>query len=174
MSDLAGLDISWRMRRSTGIKASAADAVFDSGRLGQKNGRGYFQYPNGARVGVEDPEVAEILQRVAEREGVTRRSIAQEEILRRLIYPMVNEGARILEEGIASRSSDIDVIWLHGYNWPRWRGGPMYFADETGLANVARDLELLAEGQGDPTLRPARLLAELAAEGRGFQSFAQA
>ena len=168
MSDLAGLDVSWRMRRATGRRAPVADALVEAGRLGQKTRKGFFQYPEGARAGVPDPEVTALIERVSAEEGVTRRAIAREEILDRLVLPMVNEGARILEEGIAARPGDIDVVWLHGYNWPAWRGGPMHYADARGLPEVAAALAALADRTGDDSLRPAPLLARLAQEGRGF------
>jgi 3-hydroxyacyl-CoA dehydrogenase len=168
MSDLAGLDISWRMRQTNDISAPAADAVYDTGRRGQKNGRGYYLYPEGARRGQPDPEVGEIVRRVAERQGIPRRLITSANIVERLIYPMINEGARILSEGIAARPGDIDVIWLHGYNWPRWRGGPMYYADQIGLGAIVESLEGMARDQGNPSLEPAELLRDLAAKARGF------
>ena len=170
MSDLAGLEISWRMRQTNGIKAPAADAVYDTGRRGQKNGRGYYLYPDGARRGQPDPEVDEILRGTAECEGISRRSITSANIVERLIYPMINEGARILSEGIAARPGDIDVIWLHGYNWPRWRGGPMYYADQIELGAIVESLEAIAREQGNPSLEPAQLLRDLAANARSFQS----
>lgn len=166
--DLAGLDIGWRMRKATGVSAPVADALCERGRFGQKTGRGYYLYPEGARTGIPDPEVEEIIKNVSHRLGIERRTISQEEIIDRLTLPMVNEGARILAEGIAARASDIDVIWRNGYNWPAWRGGPMYYADHLGLRHVASRLEALAATSGDPSLRPAPLLLELAASGGAF------
>lgn len=168
MGDLAGLDIGWRIRKATGGSAPVADALCEAGRLGQKTGRGYYAYPEGARAGVPDPEVAALIEGVSARLGIARRAIGQEEITERLIYPMINEGARILEEGIAARPGDIDVVWLYGYNWPAWRGGPMHYADATGLAHIAQRLSHYAEATGDESLRPAPLLARLAAEGGSF------
>lgn len=170
MSDLAGLDIGWRIRQANGTRAPVADALVAAGRLGQKTGKGFYLYPDGARAGVPDAEVAAMIARVSAAEGVTRRAIAPEEILDRLVLPMVNEGARILDEGIAARPGDIDVVWLHGYNWPAWRGGPMHHADALGLAQVAARLRHFAATTGDETLLPAPLLARLAAEGKGFAS----
>ncbi|WP_270934804.1 3-hydroxyacyl-CoA dehydrogenase NAD-binding domain-containing protein [Falsiroseomonas oryzae] len=167
MSDLAGLDIGWRIRRATGKRAPVADALVEAGRLGQKTGKGFFLYPDGARAGVPDPEVAALIERISAQEGVTRRAIAQDEILDRLLLPMVNEGARILEEGIAARPGDIDVVWLHGYNWPAWRGGPMHWADARGLKEVAARLAAFAQATGDESLAPAPLLARLAGAGDG-------
>jgi 3-hydroxyacyl-CoA dehydrogenase len=170
MSDLAGLDIGWRVRRATGKRAPVADALVEEGRLGQKTQKGFFRYPDGARSGVADLEVAALIARVAAAEGVAQRPIGTAEILDRMVLPMVNEGARILEEGIAARPGDIDVVWLHGYNWPAWRGGPMHYADARGLGAVAARLAEFAAQTGDATLQPAPLLARLAAEGRGFAS----
>jgi 3-hydroxyacyl-CoA dehydrogenase len=170
MADLAGLDIGWRIRQQTGKRAPVADALVEAGRLGQKTGRGYYVYPEGARAGQPDPQVADLIQKISAREGVTRRSVTQEEILDRLLLPMVNEGARILEEGIAARPGDIDVVWLHGYNWPAWTGGPMHWADARGLKEIHLRLGEFARASGDESLAPAPLLTRLVAEERGFGS----
>jgi 3-hydroxyacyl-CoA dehydrogenase len=170
MADLAGLDIGWRVRRATGKRAPVADALVEAGRLGQKTGKGFYLYPEGARAGVPDPEVAALIEKVSADEDVIRRPIPRDEILDRLVLPMVNEGARILEEGIAARAGDIDVVWLHGYNWPAWRGGPMHYADARGLKDIAARLAGYAKATGDESLAPAPLLARLAAEGKGFAS----
>lgn len=172
VSDLAGLDIAWRNRKSLGQTAPVADALCEAGRLGQKTGRGYYLYPEGARGGVRDPEVEALLQQVSARLGVERRPIPAEEIVERLVYPMVNEGARILEEGIAARPGDIDVIWVNGYGWPAWRGGPMHYADQVGLKAVAARLEAFAAASGEPALAPAPLLRRLAEAGQGFAGWA--
>jgi 3-hydroxyacyl-CoA dehydrogenase len=171
MSDLAGLDIGWRMRRATGKAAPVADALVEAGRLGQKTRKGYYDYPDG-RKAVVDGRVEMLLREVSERAGIARRAVGQQEILDRLLLPMINEGARILEEGVAARAGDIDVIWLHGYGFPRWRGGPMYHADRIGLDEVARRLSSYAEATADAALRPAPLLKQLAEEKRGFASLA--
>jgi 3-hydroxyacyl-CoA dehydrogenase len=168
MSDLAGLDIGWRTRKATGGKAPVADALCEAGRFGQKTGRGFYLYPEGARTGSRDPDVEARIVAESERRGLARRSFTADEIVARLMLPMVNEGARILEEGIAARAGDIDTIWVNGYNWPAWRGGPMHWADSLGLSEVAAELERFAQENGDETLRPAPLLARLAREGRGF------
>ncbi len=168
MGDLAGLDISWRMRRATGGTAPIADALVEAGRLGQKTRKGYYRYDESGRTPSHDPEVTAIIETVSEAHGVTRREIGAEEIIDRLILPMVNEGARILEEGIAARASDIDLIWLHGYGFPRWRGGPMFYAQSRGLRQVVARLEALAESTGDSSMQPAPLLVKLATEGGAF------
>jgi 3-hydroxyacyl-CoA dehydrogenase len=172
MNDLAGLDVGWRIRRAIGKRAPVADALHDAGRMGQKNGRGYYNYGEGGRTPQPDPEVTALIERISREQGVTRRKIAPEEIVERLIYPMINEGARILEEGVAARPGDIDVVWLYGYGWPAWRGGPMFYADQVGLDRVAARLEAFAEKSADDTLRPAALLRQLAEQKHGFASLA--
>jgi 3-hydroxyacyl-CoA dehydrogenase len=168
--DLAGLDIGWRIRKATGVSAPIADALCEKGRFGQKTGKGYYIYEPGARTGLPDPEVQALIISVSDRLGVTRRSISPEEIVERLIFPMINEGARILSEGIAVRASDIDVIWANGYGWPGWRGGPMYYADHAGLPRIVSRLEEFAAMTHEPTLKPATLLRELAESGRTFSA----
>ncbi|MBN8971086.1 MAG: enoyl-CoA hydratase/isomerase family protein [Rhizobiales bacterium] len=172
MGDLAGLDIGWRSRQDRGIKSPIGDALYEAGRHGQKTGKGYYKYEQGSRAPLPDPEVEKMLEEVRAKLGVKGRNISDEEILERMIYPMINEGARILEEGIASRPSDIDVIWLYGYGWPIYRGGPMYYADQVGLKHIADRLSYYAKETNDPSLEPAPLLKKLAAEGKTFASLA--
>ena len=138
MGDLAGLDVGWRMRKSQGIRAEIADTLCEQGRYGQKTGKGFYLYEAGSRAGQPDPEVEQLIVAASKRLGIARRPIDKKEIVERLIFPMINEGARILEEGIALRSGDIDVIWVYGYGFPRWRGGPMFYADTVGLALYPR------------------------------------
>ena len=166
MGDLAGLDVGWRVRQAFGKRAPVGDALVDAGRFGQKTGKGYYRYEGRERQ--PDPEVDTIIAGASQKEGIARRSIDEAEILDRLVLPMVNEGARILEEGVARRPGDVDAIWLYGYNWPAWRGGPMFYADLRGLPEIAARLNELADRSGDDSLRPAPLLAKLASEGRGF------
>ncbi len=170
MMDLAGLDVGWLIRKSRGEHAAIEDALCEAGHFGQKTGKGYFRYEPGSRAPIPDPEVERIILDASARLGIARRKIEPEEIVERTIFPMINEGARILEEGIAARPGDIDVIWVYGYGWPVWRGGPMYYADRLGLAHVRDRLAFYAERSGDESLRPAPLLQRLAAEGRGFAS----
>jgi 3-hydroxyacyl-CoA dehydrogenase len=172
MGDLAGLDIGWRIRKATGQSAPVADALCEAGRLGQKTGKGYYLYAEGDRTPRPDPEVAALIGRIAAAHGVTRRAIGAEEITERLTFPMINEGARILEEGIAARPGDIDVVWLNGYGWPAWRGGPMFYADQLGLDRITAGLNELAAQTGDERLRPVPLLRRLAAQGEGFAALA--
>jgi 3-hydroxyacyl-CoA dehydrogenase len=170
MADMAGLDVGWRIRKGRGERNEIEDALCEAGHFGQKTGKGYFRYETGSRTPLPDPEVERTILDASSRAGVARRAIGQEEIVERMIYPMINEGARILEEGIAARPSDIDVIWVYGYGWPVWRGGPMYYADRLGLAHLRDRLTLYAERSGDETLRPATRISRLAAKGRGFAS----
>ncbi|MBN8976848.1 MAG: enoyl-CoA hydratase/isomerase family protein [Rhizobiales bacterium] len=174
MGDLAGLDIGWRSRQDRGIKSPIGDALYEAGRHGQKTGKGYYKYEQGSRAPLPDPEVEKMLEEVRAKLGVKGRNISEEEILERMIYPMINEGARILEEKIASRPSDIDVIWLYGYGWPIYRGGPMFYADHVGLKHIADRLSYYAKETNDPSLEPAPLLKKLAAEGKTFASLAAA
>ncbi len=173
MGDLAGLDVGWRARKARGMKAPVADALCEAGRFGQKTGKGFYIYTDG-RTATPDPEVETLIRDTSAKLGFAWRDISQQEILERLIYPMINEGARILEEGIAARPGDIDTIWLNGYGWPAAKGGPMYHADRIGLAKVAERLSAFAAATGDESLKPAALLAKLAAEGKGFASLAAA
>lgn len=168
MGDLAGLDIGWRSRKDFGGRAPVADSLAEQGWFGQKTGRGFYLYPDGARTGTRDPEVEALIARVAAEHGVSRRGFTPEEIVARLMYPMVNEGARILEEGIAARPGDIDTIWINGYNWPAWRGGPMHWADTVGLKTIAAALSRFAAETGDDSQEPAPLLKKLADEGGSF------
>ena len=166
MSDLAGLDIGMRIRKAFGKRAPVADALCDAGRFGQKTGRGYYLYEG--RTATPDPEVDTLIAGESAKLGITRRPIAADEITERLVFPMINEGARILEEGIAARPGDIDAIWLHGYNWPAWRGGPMFYADLVGLGHIRDRLQVFHAATGSDSLKPAPLLVRLAEEGRGF------
>ncbi|HVV42720.1 MAG TPA: 3-hydroxyacyl-CoA dehydrogenase NAD-binding domain-containing protein [Nitrobacter sp.] len=174
MGDLAGLDIGWRSRKDRGIKSEIADALCEAGRFGQKTGKGYYKYEGGSRAPLPDPEVEKLIIDTCARLGLKRREISDDEILERMIYPMINEGARILEEDIAARPSDIDVVWLYGYGWPIYRGGPMRYADQVGLKHIADRLSYYAKATNDPSLEPAPLLKRLAAEGKTFASLAAA
>ena len=170
MMDLAGLDVGWRIRQGRGERAVIEDALCEAGHYGQKTGRGYFRYEAGSRTPIPDPEVEKLILETSSRLGINRRPIGEEEIVERMVLPMINEGARILEEGIAARPGDIDVIWVYGYGWPVWRGGPMYYADQLGLAHIRDRLTYYADQSRGETLRPAPLLQRLAGQGRGFGS----
>ena len=163
MSDLAGLDIGWKAEDSQG--ESLRDLMCESGRRGQKNGRGYYTYDPETRAATPDPEVEQIIKDFAISKGVEQRDVTDQEVLERCLYPMVNEGAKILEEGIAIRGSDIDVVWVNGYGWPVYRGGPMHWADSIGLAEVAAKISEYSERVGGRHWELSPLLAKLAAEG---------
>ncbi len=168
MGDLAGLDVGWRIRKGRGTKSPVADRICELGRFGQKTGSGYFKYEKGDRTPIPDPDVEKIIVDVATEQGITRRHITDEEILQRLLYPMVNEGAKILDEKIAIRASDIDVIWVYGYGWPVYRGGPMFWADQIGLRALRDTMVNFQKASGDAFWTPAPLLNRLADEGKGF------
>ncbi|OYV39532.1 MAG: 3-hydroxyacyl-CoA dehydrogenase [Rhodospirillales bacterium 20-64-7] len=168
MGDLAGLDVGWRIRQHRGITAPVSDALCEMGRFGQKTGAGYYLYEKGSRMPVSDPEVLRLAEQKAAELGIARRNISEQEIFERMFYPMINEAARILEEGIAIRASDIDVVWVYGYGWPVWRGGPCFYADLIGAKTIVDALDQHAERSGDANLRPAALLRELAASGGTF------
>jgi 3-hydroxyacyl-CoA dehydrogenase len=167
MWDLAGLDIGWRTRKSLGLKAAISDALCEMGRFGQKTGKGYYLYPDG-RTATPDPEVEALILEEARKQGVNRRDISDEEIKERTVYPMINEGARILEEGIATRSSDIDTVWVNGYGYPVGQGGPMFWAELEGLQKIVDRLEYWYGKTGKEVYNPSPLLKRLAAEKKGF------
>jgi 3-hydroxyacyl-CoA dehydrogenase len=167
MSDLAGLDISWRMRKAHGETAAIADALCEAGRLGQKTGSGYYRYAQGARTAEPDPYVLELIEAKARELGVPRRDVSADEIIERTHLPLVNEGARILAEGIAARSSDIDIVWTNGYGFPIGKGGPMFWATLKGVRNVIDRLEHWHGKTGRPAFEPAPLLRE-AVESNAF------
>ena len=176
VSDLAGGDIGWatRKRKSATRDPKAryvqvADRICEQGWFGQKTGRGWYQYPQGARTGVEDAEVLAIVDAERQRAGITPRSFTEEEIMRRYMAAMVNEGAKVVAEGIALRPLDVDVTFLYGYGFPRFRGGPMHYADTVGLPKILDDIQAFAKE--DPLFwQPAPLLVQLVAEGRNFAS----
>ncbi|MCP5203511.1 MAG: enoyl-CoA hydratase/isomerase family protein [Pseudomonadales bacterium] len=165
MSDLAGLDIGWNAETSRG--ETIRDRLCEAGRRGQKTGAGYYDYDEN-RKPTPAPLVAELYTEFAARAGIIQRDIADQEILERCLLPMINEGAKILEEGIAIRASDIDVVYVYGYGWPVYRGGPMYYANSLGLDTVLARLRHYWQQSGDDFWRPSRLLVELAEKGGRF------
>jgi 3-hydroxyacyl-CoA dehydrogenase len=174
MSDLAGNDISWAIRKRRAVEkpdmtySQTADKLCELGLFGQKTGAGWYDYQAGDRTAHPSALVDEMIERHAQEIGVERRKIEDREIVERLVYALVNEGARILEEGIALRASDIDMVYLSGYGFPLFRGGPMFYADTVGLPNVVRAIEHYAQGLHGGAWQVAPLLARLAGEGRGF------
>jgi 3-hydroxyacyl-CoA dehydrogenase len=165
MSDLAGLDIGWSAETSRG--ETIRDVLCEAGRRGQKTGAGYYDYDE-RRNPSPSSEVEKIILEFSATAGHQRREISDQEILERCLYPMINEGARILEEGIAIRASDIDVIWVYGYGWPLYRGGPMHYANSIGLDTVLATLNRYFEQTGDDVWKPAPLLTRLVEEGGSF------
>ncbi|WP_017757987.1 3-hydroxyacyl-CoA dehydrogenase NAD-binding domain-containing protein, partial [Pseudacidovorax intermedius] len=180
VTDLAGGDIGWatRKRRAATRDPKAryvevADRVCERGWFGQKTGRGFYLYPEGARTGQPDPEVLAIVDAERQKKGITPRKFTPEEIMRRYMAAMVNEGAKVVEEGIALRPLDVDVTFLYGYGFPRFRGGPMKYADKVGLPKVLDDIRTFAK-EDALFWKPAPLLEKLVAEGRDFSSLNQA
>jgi len=176
MSDLAGNDIGWairkrRYREQPDLKYSKiADRLCEQGRFGQKTGLGWYRYEGGRRDAVPDPAVEQMIVDYGKEIGAQRRRIGDDEIVQRLIFALVNEGAAILQEGISLRASDIDMVYLTGYGFPLHRGGPMLYADEVGLHKVVDGMKRFAANpHGDPDFwKPALLLAKLASEGKSF------
>jgi 3-hydroxyacyl-CoA dehydrogenase len=176
MYDMAGNDIGWEIRKRRAkerpdmVYSKIADRICEQGRFGQKTGKGFYRYEPGDRRAIPDPEVQKIIDAYRAEIGVKPRQISDEEIVERCIYALVNEGAQLLDEGIALRASDIDVVYLAGYGFPRYRGGPMFHADTVGLYNVVRTMhKFAANAHGDSKFwTPAPLLAKLAAEGKTF------
>ena len=175
MGDLAGLDIGWATRKRKAAEAGVemkpivADKLCEAGRFGQKTGAGWYRYEAGNRTPLPDSVTEQLIADYRAAHGITPRKIGDEEIVERCIFALVNEGARILEEGIAARASDIDLVYLNGYGFPLHRGGPMLYADTVGLPQVVRSLRRFAAEPGaDASWQPAPLLVRLAEEGRSF------
>jgi len=174
MYDMAGNDIGWEIRkrryqeRPDFVYSKIADRICEQGRFGQKTGKGFYKYEAGNRKPIPDPDVDKILDSYRSEIGTKKRSISDEEIVERLIYALVNEGAHILEEGIALRASDIDMVYLTGYGFPPYRGGPMFYADTVGLDKVLASIQSFQKGYQGNQWKPAPLLAKLAKEGRKF------
>ncbi|GJE61444.1 3-hydroxyacyl-CoA dehydrogenase NAD-binding domain-containing protein [Methylobacterium trifolii] len=167
MSDLAGLDIGWSAQTSKG--ESVRDILCERDRRGQKTGRGFYDYDE-TRKATPSAEVEAVIREVSQRQGLTRRAVSDQEILERCLYPMVNEGAKILEEGKALRASDIDTVWVNGYGWPVYRGGPMHWADTVGLGTILERMRAFRAEHGD-AFNPSALLERLAAEDGGFSGY---
>ena len=170
MADLAGLDIGWKSETST--TSTVRELMCESGRRGQKNGRGYYTYDPDTRAKTPDAEVVEMIRQFAVSKGIEQREVSDDEVLERCLLPMVNEGAKILDEGIALRGSDIDVIWVNGYGWPVYRGGPMFWADSLGLADAASKIQEYGERLGGSHWDTSPLIERLASEGGKLHQFA--
>lgn len=181
VADLAGLDVGYKARealpqseRGDPRSYQVADALVNLGRLGQKTGSGFYSYDAETRKKSSDAVVQQVIENEARSLGIERRAIAADEIIDRLIYALVNEGFRILEEGIAQRPSDIDVVYVYGYGFPAWRGGPMYFADTIGLERVLARINEFRQRLGEANWAPAPLLEQLVADGRSLADWAAA
>ncbi|WP_287926557.1 3-hydroxyacyl-CoA dehydrogenase NAD-binding domain-containing protein, partial [Diaphorobacter sp.] len=176
MGDLAGNDIGWAIRKRRAVEqpdmkySKTADLLCEMGRFGQKTGAGWYDYQAGKRDAIPSDVVNQMIEEHRKALGITPRKVSDEEIVQRLVYALVNEGAKILEEGIASKSGDIDMVYLTGYGFPIHRGGPMHYASEVGLFNVVQSMKRFARNPMDDARawEPAPLLARLAAEGKAF------
>jgi 3-hydroxyacyl-CoA dehydrogenase len=174
--DMAGLDVAWRVRQERGHfqdagarRPVAADRLFALGRYGQKTGKGWYRYDED-RKPVADPEVLELIRNESRKAEITQRQFSDEEIVERSFLGMINEGARLLKEGVALRASDIDIIYVNGYGFPAWRGGPMFYADCLGLPHVVARLGALERELGS-RWSAAPLLCELADSESSFREF---
>jgi 3-hydroxyacyl-CoA dehydrogenase len=179
MSDLAGLDVGYKARQARKDLPDdprthcIASALVEGGRLGQKSGAGYYKYDPQTRARQSDPEVEALIVQQSEKLSIQRREISKEEIVARLFYPLINEGALILEEGIAQRPSDIDIVYLYGYAFPVAKGGPMFYADQIGLKKVYDTICEYRDKGGEKYWQPAPLLEKLAKEGKTFAQWAR-
>ena len=184
MGDLAGIDVGAKVREERRRKGTfpadehfglVADRLVAMGRCGQKTSAGVYRYEPGSRTPIPDPEVQALIESEADRLGIVRREISDHEILTRCVYPLINEGARILDEGIAQRASDIDVVWVNGYGFPPYRGGPMFYADAVGAEKIYTQICQYRETLGNEFgyWEPAPLLEKLAREGGRFSAFSR-
>ena len=178
MQDIAGIDVGWRIRqylkssgktRAEGPQSAVPDRLYEMGRYGQKTGAGWYRYESGSRTRLPDPVVDEVAAEEAAKRGVTRRAVADDEIIARIMTALANEGAQVLGEGYAIRASDIDVVYVNGFGFPRHRGGPMFYADTIGLPVVLAHVHEYRRRFGN-YWQPSPLLERLASEGRGFHS----
>lgn len=172
MYDVVGIDLEWRARQLAGKGQEAHEVQVDNrlceaGRFGQKSGKGYYHYEPGSRQAEHDVQVDALVQEVSEGLGYRRRDIGPEEILERCLLALVNEGAKILEEGIAGSAHDIDLVYLNGYGFPADKGGPMSWADRQGLVSIQQGL-LRLQAESGAHWKPARLIDELVQAGKGF------
>lgn len=175
MADLSGLDVGYRVRKERRERGefvpetdgAISDRLVEAGRMGQKTSKGYYRYEENSHKPIPDDEVDNLIKETATALGYEQRDISDDEIVKRLIYPLINEGAQILDEAIAQRPSDINVVWVYGYGFPIHRGGPMFYADSIGLDNILRDLKTYQAKYGD-IWKPAPLLEKLVSEGKKF------
>jgi 3-hydroxyacyl-CoA dehydrogenase len=167
MADLAGLDLGWVKEESA--SRTVREVLCEMDRRGQKTGAGFYDY-DAERKAQPSPVTEKVIKDFMAKTGAVARTVSDAEILERCLYPMVNEGAKILAEGKASRASDIDVVWVNGYGWPTYRGGPMYWADQVGLDKILAKLKVFQATLGDD-FKPAPLLEKLVAEGKKFSDW---
>jgi len=168
IADMAGgIELVHRIRQQKGQQGTIVSRLFEAGRLGQKTGKGYYRYEPGKRRPLPDPEVTALIEAASREAGIQRRAIGDEELRSRLILPMINEGAKLLDEGVVDRASDIDMVWQRGFGWPAWKGGPMYHADQLGLPLVVEQLTQLQQRLGE-RFRPSALLERMARAGERF------
>jgi 3-hydroxyacyl-CoA dehydrogenase len=179
--DMAGIDVGVNVHRANAEQYppdpsyyQADFALHAAGRLGQKNGKGYYKYLPGDRARHDDPDAIQILKDTARRLDIPQRVHSADEIVERCVYPLINEGIRILEEGVASRAGDVDVVWCAGYGFPRYRGGPLFYADAIGLKTVYDGILKYRDQFGPMHWEPAPLLARLVAEGRNLSDWDKA
>ena len=174
MADMVGLDLGWRARKMMGgsndVTARIPDELCELNRYGQKNGKGYYQYNEGDRAPIPDPVVDEVVKKVREELGYVSKSFGDDEVLKRCIYPLVNIGAKLIEEGHALCAGDIDTVYVNGYGFPSYVGGPMWYADVQGLPVVLSDIERFYEETGDDVWQPAELLRSLVRDGKNLAS----
>jgi 3-hydroxyacyl-CoA dehydrogenase len=182
MYDLAGIDVLWRVRQEAlkeepipeGQRVSKiGDRLYELGRCGQKTGAGYYKYEEGDRTPIPDPEVEKIIEECAKEAGIERRKIGEDEIVERTIYALVNEAAKILDEGYALRACDIDIVFIYGYGFPPHRGGPMWYASTVGLKKVYDRICDFQKEFGEMFWKPSELLKRLAEEGKTFEDYDQ-
>jgi len=180
VADLAGLDVGYKARRARpaaergdGRAWKVADELVEQGRLGQKSGAGFYNYDAETRQRSADDDVQMLIERTAADLGIDRRAVSSEEISDRLIYALVNEGVKILDEGIAQRPGDIDVVYVYGYGFPAWRGGPMFYADGIGLDQVLARIREFRDRFSEDNWQPAPLLERLVADGLSIESWAK-
>lgn len=168
LADMAGgIELVNHFNKSTGRSNWLIENMVAAGRLGQKTGKGYYRYEPGKRRPLVDPEMIALIEQASVQAGIQRRLIGDEEVRDRLILPMINEGVKLVQEGIVLRSSDIDVVWQRGFGWPAWKGGPMYYADQLGLAVVCDRLRTLEQSHGE-RFQPAPLLLDLASSNKSL------
>ena len=164
MLDLVGLDLGWRARKLADIETPLANKISDElcerDRFGQKNSKGFYNYSEGSRAPNPAPENEEIYKEISNKNNIERREISDQEIIDRCILALVNEGARILEEGVAQRSGDMDIVYINGYGFPIWRGGPMFYANQLGLEEVINKMSAFSE-LDEEFWKPAPLLKKL-------------